>query len=135
MGWRDNLRNPKNLGAIKGPHGHASQPHLSVHAKGGRAGFAHGMGAARQAIKRITERLGGGEEGKPHSTRAGRMAAGVRRIKRFTDKKRGLGRADISSIRKGLKSKAGAFKTHGKDVPTMAAEGGRIGFKKGTDKK
>ena len=26
-------------------------------------------------------------------------------------------------------------KTHGKDVPTMAAEGGRIGFKKGTDKK
>ena len=26
-------------------------------------------------------------------------------------------------------------KTHGKDVPTMAAEGGRIGLKKGTDKK
>ena len=26
-------------------------------------------------------------------------------------------------------------KTHGKDVPTMAAEGGRIGFKKGTDKR
>ena len=38
MGWRDNLRNPKNLGVIRGPHGHASQPHLSVHAKGGRAG-------------------------------------------------------------------------------------------------
>ena len=36
MGWRDNLRNPKNLGVIRGPHGHASQPHLSVHAKGGR---------------------------------------------------------------------------------------------------
>ena len=27
------------------------------------------------------------------------------------------------------------FQTHGRDVPTMAAEGGRIGFKKGTDKK
>ena len=26
-------------------------------------------------------------------------------------------------------------KTHGKDVPTMAAKGGRIGLKKGTDKK
>ena len=38
MGWRDNLRNPKNLGVIRGPHGHASQPHLSVHAKGGRIG-------------------------------------------------------------------------------------------------
>ena len=38
MGWRDNLRNSKNLGVIRGPHGHASQPHLSVHAKGGRAG-------------------------------------------------------------------------------------------------
>jgi len=88
---------------------------------GGRAGHAHGMSAVKQAIKGITERLGGGEEGKPHSTRAGRRAAGVRRIKRFTDKKRGLGRADISSIRKGLKSKAGAFKTHGRDVPKIAA--------------
>ena len=26
----------------KGPHGHASQPHLSVHAKGGRAGHFGG---------------------------------------------------------------------------------------------
>jgi hypothetical protein len=35
-----------------------------------------------------------------------------------------------------FKPKKKAFKTHGKDVPTMAAEGGRIGLKKGgTDKK
>ena len=38
MNWRTNLRNPKNLGVIRGPHGHGSQPHLSVHAKGGRIG-------------------------------------------------------------------------------------------------
>ena len=69
MGWRDNLRNPKNLGVIRGPHGHASQPHLSVHAKGGRIG------------------------------RPGR-------------------RKD--------------FKTHGRDVPTMAAKGGRIGLRFGS---
>jgi len=123
--------NPNRRAEISRVHGELNRGY----AKGGRAGFAHGMSAGKKAITKIVERLGGGEEGKPHSTRAGRRAAGVRRIKRFTDKKRGLGRADISSIRKGLKSKAGAFKTHGRDVPTMAAEGGRIGFKKGTDKK
>ena len=68
MGWRDNLRNPKNLGVIRGPHGHAHQPHLSVHAKGGRIG------------------------------RPGK-------------------RKD--------------FKTHGRDIPTMAAKGGRIGLQYG----
>jgi hypothetical protein len=37
---------------------------------------------------------------------------------------------------KGRKGKRKDFKTHGKDVPTMAAEGGRIGLKKGgSDKK
>ena len=55
-----------------------------VRAGGGRAGHALGMSAGKQAIKRITERLGGGPEGKPHSTRAGRIAAGVRKIKRGT---------------------------------------------------
>jgi len=35
-----------------------------------------------------------------------------------------------------FKPKKKAFKTHGKDVPTMAAKGGRIGLKKGgSDKK
>ena len=41
---------------------------------------------------------------------------------------KGKGSDKIRSLLKGKK-------THGKDVPTMAAEGGRIGFKKGTDKK
>jgi hypothetical protein len=37
---------------------------------------------------------------------------------------------------RGRKGKRKDFKTHGKDVPTMAAEGGRIGLKKGgSDKK
>ena len=108
--------NPNRRAEISRVHGELNRGY----AKGGRAGHAHGMSAGKKAITKIVERLGGGEEGKPHSTRAGRRAAGVRRIKRFTDKKRGLGRADISSIRKGLKSKAGAFKTHG-----------RIGFQEG----
>jgi len=32
----------------KGPHGHASQPHLSVHNKGGRVGLKKGGRAGRQ---------------------------------------------------------------------------------------
>jgi len=57
MGWRDNLRNPKNLGAIKGPHGHASQPHLSVHAKGGRIGLQYG-GPPNRGRTNLLEQLG-----------------------------------------------------------------------------
>jgi hypothetical protein len=48
----------------------------------------------------------------------------------------GVVKKTIKKLRPGVfKPKKKAFKTHGKDVPTMAAEGGRIGFKKGTDKK
>ena len=52
-----------------------------VRAGGGRAGHALGHTAGRRLTKTL-ERLGGGPEGKPHSTRAGRIAAGVRKIKR-----------------------------------------------------
>ena len=41
---------------------------------------------------------------------------------------KGKGSDKIRSLLKGKK-------THGKDVPTMAAEGGRIGLKEGTDKR
>ena len=46
-----------------------------------RVGHALGHTAGRRLTKTL-ERLGGGPEGKPHSTRAGRIAAGVRKIKR-----------------------------------------------------
>jgi len=74
--------------------------------KGGRAGYAHGMSAVKKAIKKISS------------------PPGVFKPKDF----KGKGSDKIRSLLKGKK-------THGKDVPTMAAEGGRIGFKKGTDKK
>ena len=98
-------------------------------AKGGRAGHALGMSAGKQAIKRITERLGGGPEGKPHSTRAGRIAAGVRKIKRGAkswNKKDFKGSDEVRALLKGLRPKKPS--THGKDIPTMAAQGGRAGF-------
>jgi len=42
MGWKDQLLNatPETVGRAlsKGPHGHASQPQLSTHNKGGRVG-------------------------------------------------------------------------------------------------
>jgi len=85
---------------------------------GGRAGHAHGMSAGKQAIKRITERLGGGEEGKPHSTKAGRIAAGARKIKRLFGKPR---------------PQRPSWKPHGGvGGPMMKAEGGRIGLKHGS---
>jgi len=97
-------------------------------AKGGRAGHAHGMSAGKQAIKRITERLGGGEEGKPHSTKKGRIASGVRRIKR-----------GLSARQRDKWGDLPPWKRDPKRLPKQPweskAEGGRIGFKKGTDKK
>jgi len=50
-------------------------------AQGGRIGKLAG-GPMRQGIGRLLEKLGGSEKGKPHSTRAGRRAAGSRRLKR-----------------------------------------------------
>ena len=93
MGWRDNLRNPKNLGVIRGPHGHASQPHLSVHAKGGRAGkFGGGRTNLLEELGRV--------EAEPSNRNR---------------------RAEISRVHS--------------ELNRGYAEGGRIGFKKGTDKK
>ena len=112
MGWRDNLRNSKNLGVIRGPHGHASQPHLSVHAKGGRAGkFGGGrtnlleeLGRVeaepsnrnrRAEISRVHGELNRGyakggkvftvtetKKGKPHWTQEGQDASIKRKFKR-----------------------------------------------------
>ena len=120
------------------------------------------MSAGKQAIKRITERLGGGEEGKPHSTRTGRIAAGTQKLKRFLGKPRPqAGRPESpgpKSKRPWAGTPPGRKRTwappKGKFPPEKrkskppigkfppekgkwqkVAEGGRIGFKKGTDKK
>ena len=43
---------------------------------------------------------------------------------------------ELRAMARGLRPGKRTFKTHGRDVPTMAAEGGRIGLKKGgSDKK
>jgi hypothetical protein len=74
---------------------------------GGRIGKLAGGWMLKKPVQKLLEGIGGGSEGKPHSTRAGRISAGVRKIKR------------------GVKEAKREDK----------AEGGRIGFKKGTDKK
>ena len=42
---------------------------------------------------------------------------------------------ELGALARGLRPGKRTFKTHGRDVPTMAAKGGRIGLKKGTDKR
>jgi len=69
---------------------------------------------AGKAITKIVERLGGGEEGKPHSTKKGRIASGVRRIKRGLSARQRDKWGDLPPWRRDSK-----------------AEGGRIGLKKG----
>ena len=95
-------------------------------AKGGRAGHAHGMSAGRLLTKTL-ERLGGGEEGKPHSTKKGRIASGVRRIKRGLSARQRDKWGDLPPWKRDPK-------TLPKQPWESKAKGGRIGFKKGTDK-
>jgi len=101
--------NPNRRAEISRVHGELNRGY----AKGGRAGHAHGMSAVKKAIKKISSPPG---VFKPKDVK-------------------GKGSDELRANLKGLRSKRRSFKTHGRDVPTMAAEGGRIGFKKGTDKK
>jgi len=51
-----------------------------------RIGKAGGGWMLRKPVQKLLEGIGGGSEGKPHSTRAGRISAGARRIKRGVKK-------------------------------------------------
>ena len=86
------------------------------HAAGGRIGKKWGK-IVRPTRSRIYEMLGGGERGKPHSTKEGRQASGKRLLRRTYE-----------AAKEHVKSKG---------PPSGRAEGGRIGLKKGgkSDKK
>jgi len=85
------------------------------HAAGGRIGKKWGR-IVRPTRSRIHEMLGGGERGKPHSTKEGRQASGKRLLRRTYE-----------AAKEHVKSKG---------PPSGRAEGGRIGLKKGgSDKK
>jgi len=100
------------------------KPHVDrvKKAVGGRIGLKHGF-----------QVLGGGVEGKPHSTYEGRNEEGRRRFKRLIGEDPGKRNRDfVKRARRMARAGRGKdFKTHGRDVPTMAATGGRIGLKKG----
>ena len=55
------------------------------HATGGRVGLKTGL-SVRRGIQDLHEHFGGGVEGKPHSTKKGRIASGKRRLERFRRK-------------------------------------------------
>jgi len=95
-----------------------------------RQSFAIG-GIAKHAVRRITDRLGGGKEGKPHSTKAGRIASGVRKLKRGA-KKLGEPFVKEATTWETLRKKKMKWKPHGGvGGPMVKAEGGRIGLNKG----
>jgi len=84
----DSPRQPKMLQPFK--NGGSSMPeHYLQHGYGPhkkRKGKAIGGPAARGAQKsanRFLERVGGGEKGKPHSTKEGRIASGKRKLSRL----------------------------------------------------
>ena len=148
----------------KGPHGHASQPHLSVHAKGGRAGkFGGGRTNLLEELGRVEAEPSNRNRRAEISRVHGELNRGYKTGGRVGLKKGGKPWGDkpkpgsheymmqdihkrkgkaIGGILKAARILGRKFKkkkdskTHGKDVPTMAAEGGRIGLKKGgSDKK
>ena len=112
--WRTLSR---SLGAVRGSH-----------AKGGRAALRFGGGRTN-----LLEELGRveGERSNPN------RRAEISRVHGELNRGYAVGGA-VGRLARGLRGRKGKgkdFKTHGRDVPTMAATGGRIGFKKGTDKK
>jgi hypothetical protein len=112
--------NPNRRAEISRVHGELNRGY----AKGGRAGFAHGTSAIKKVLKKITHEVPTG----PHTD--------VRRRKlnkKWQRKK--LGVSPEMKALQGFKKGKPLRNIHKRDVPTMAAEGGRIGFKKGTDKK
>ena len=80
---------------------------------GGRAGFRFGGGRTN-----LLEELG-------------RVEAEPSNRNRRAEISRVHGELNRGYAKGGVVRRAKKFKTHGKDVPTMAAEGGRIGLKKG----
>ena len=121
------------------------------------------MTGAKRAAKTFIERVGGSEKGKPHSSKEGRIASGKRKISRFLQSralKPKPGPRAPSGPKKSWPPKHSdllrrfpkmpqphkapgdtpyiPMPKHDPNKPKKyqpAATGGRIGFKKGTDKK
>jgi hypothetical protein len=74
--------NPNRRAEISRVHGELNRGYKT----GGRVGKAIGGWTLKRPVQKLSEGIGGGSEKKPHSTRAGRIAAGVRKIKRGTKK-------------------------------------------------
>jgi len=112
------------------------------HATGGRVGLKTGL-LARRGIQGLHEQLGGGVEGKPHSTKEGRIASGKRRLERLRKKAmddyhdeswagKDPEKGKPHSSREGrIAGGRQNFKRFAKKV-WGAKKGGRIGLKHGT---
>ena len=63
------------------------RPQYSTYDKGGRVGLFAGGPSVIKQFRNALERLGGDKKGKPHSTKKGRIASGVRKLVRAVKKK------------------------------------------------
>ena len=105
----------------RGPHGHASQPHLSIHNKGGRVGHNKGGRAGRQ----IGGRANLLEE-------VGRLDAERMNPNRRAEKSRVIGELNRGYAEGGPAKPSAESKVVG--PRKRKAEGGRIGLIKGFPK-
>jgi len=144
-----------NKSILRGPHGFGPKPFLNrpgqaqgTHggkAKGGRIGLQYG-GPPNRGRTNLLEQLGRVEAERSNPNRRAEISRVHGELNRGYAKggRAGFVHGSVAKVAKiaarKFRKPPGVFKvkgkkTHGKDVPTMAAEGGRIGFKKGTDKK
>ena len=124
MRWLNEVKNRNRRAEISRVHSELNKGY----AKGGRAGFSSAgqvLKHAKKFVNRITHEVPTG----PHTD--------VRRRKlnkKWQRKKLGVS-PEMKATLKGSRGKP-LHNPHTRDVPTMAAEGGRIGLKKGgSDKK
>ena len=122
MGWKDQLLNakPETVGRAlsKGPHGHASQPHLSVHNKGGRVGLNKGGRAGRQLGGRanLLEEVGRIDAEKMNPNRRAEKSRVIGELNKGYNKGGRVGAKDgkwIQKVNKSIKARG----TKGKCTP------------------
>ena len=93
--------------------------------------ITHGI---KKGMKKVLESAGGGEKGKPHSTLAGRIAAGARKFRRGAKKVASGAIEGVKKVAKPFVKEAVGLEEATKllkELRKKKAKGGRAGFQHG----